>query len=223
MRALAFLVLGLLVGAPTVSSAQSEPAPAPASDAPVLPPLVSAPEEPPEGELIPGDRLSRDAGPDLMVPRLILSPIVGGVAATGGAIVGFLLGVAAAGCDLSEGCDDELAVFAPAVLTGAVAGSLSVYGLGNVFNGMGTLLPTMLGGALGMGVGVAVLFASEGTAWYLTPLAPGLGAAIAYELSNASVRSGLPPERDEFAGVRLLPVVSATPRGGLMGGLVGRF
>lgn len=223
MNALALLVLCLVVWFPTVSHAQSEAASAPASDAPVLPPLVTAPEEPPEGEVIPGDRLARDAGPDLIVPRLILSPIVGGAAAAGGSILGFLLGLAASGCDLSEGCDDEVAVFSSAAFTGWVAGSLSVYGLGNLLNGMGTLWPTMLGGAVGMGLGVALLFATEGTTWYLTPLVPGLGAAIGYEISNASVRANLPPERDEFAGVQLLPVVSATPRGGFMGGLVGRF
>lgn len=228
MHSLALLVLCLLVSVPTISYAQSEQAPAPPADAPTLPPLVTAPGEPeepeeaPRGEIISGDRVYGDAPPDLVVPRMILSPLLGGVAASCGAVVGLVLGAVISDCSIFDGCDGFTLV-APMLLTGWLTGSLSVYGLGNVLNGMGTLWPTMVGGALGMGLGVALLFASEGAAWYLAPLAPGLGAAIGYELANASVRAQLPPERDVFAGVQLMPVVSATPHGGLLGGLVGRF
>ncbi|HEX8702412.1 MAG TPA: hypothetical protein VF815_26500 [Myxococcaceae bacterium] len=229
MHSLALLVLCLLVGVPTVSYAQSEAAPPPPPDAPTLPPLVTAPEEPeepaeepPTGEIIPGERGYGDAPPDLVVPRMILSPALGGVAAGSGAIVGLILGAVISDCAIFDGCDGWPLV-APMLLTSWLTGSLTVYGMGRFLNGMGTLGPTMLGGALGTGLGVALLFASEGSAWYLAPLAPALAAAVAFEISNSFVRASLPPPRDIFAGIQVMPVVSATPAGGVLGGLVGRF
>jgi hypothetical protein len=229
MHSPALLVLCLLVWVPTLGYAQSEEAPPPVSDAPTAPPLVTAPEEPeepeepPRGELFSRDRISAEASSDLFIPRMVLSPILGGVATSCGVVLGFIVGVVISECDLSDGDCDEVALWTPTILAGWATGSLAVYGMGNFLNGRGTLGPTMLGGALGMGLGIALLFATEGTAWYAAPLAPGLGAAIGYEIANSYVRSTQEPERDEFAGVQLMPVLGRTAEGGLLGGLAGRF
>lgn len=225
MHSLALLVLCLLVWVPTLSHAQSEQVPAPASDAPTLPPLVTAPEEPeepPRGELIPRRQASAEAGPDPFIPRLVLSPILGGVAASCGALLGLVLGVMADGCDLFDGGCNGVVLVAPTVVLGTLAGSLSVYGMGSFLNGQGNLGPTLLGGVLGMGAAVALVLASPFTL-YAAPLAVGLGATIGYELSNSSVRSNAVPERDQFAGVQVVPVFGRTPEGGILGGLAGRF
>jgi hypothetical protein len=226
MHSLALLVLCLLVWAPTVSYAQSEQAPPPPADAPTLPPLVTAPEEPedaPEAEIIPREYGSARAPADLMIPRLVLSPILGGVATACGVVLGIIFSVAFLGCDISEDSCDDWAAFTPLLVGGWAAGSLTVYGMSSFLNGKGSLGPTLLGGALGLGLGVALLFASEGTAWYIAPLAPGLGAAIGYELSDYFERSSTEPKHEEFAGVQWRPVFGMTARGGVLGGLMGRF
>src|SRR5262245_45723602 len=83
MHSPALLVLCLLVWIPTVGYAQSEQPPPPPSDAPTLPPLVTAPEDPedaPPAEIIPRDYGAEQASADRRIPRLVLSPLLGGAA-----------------------------------------------------------------------------------------------------------------------------------------------
>jgi hypothetical protein len=230
MHSLALLALCLLVWFPTVGYAQSEQAPPPPPDAPTLPPLVTAPDKPeeapeaaPEAEIIHREYGSAKAPADLMVPRLVLSPVLGGVATAGGVVLGVVFSVGVLGCDIFEdGCSDG-EFYIPTLVGGWAAGSLTVYGMSSFLNGQGSLGPTLLGGALGMGLGIAFLAASQGSAWFIAPLIPGFGAAIGYELSDYFARSGTEPQRDEFAGVQFTPVLGMTPRGGVLGGLMGRF
>lgn len=224
MHSPALLFLCLLLWGPAVGYAQAPGAPPPPVDAPTLPPLVTAPEEPeapPEEESFSGGRTHSDASSDLILPRMILSPLLGGAAAGGGAILGFILGAVLSSCAPFDGGCGPWALLVPTIGLGWAAGSFTVYGMGTFLEGQGTLGSTMVGGILGMGVGIAVIAVSQGTAWYAAPLAPGLGAAIAYEISNSYVRSL--PVRDEFAGIQLMPVLSTTREGGLLGGLAGRF
>jgi len=229
MHSPALLLLCLLVALPTVGYAQAEQPPAPASDAPTLPPLVTAPdepeapEEPPPGETISRERTLGELRPDNLGPRLLLGPVVGSVGTSGGVILGFILGAIVSGCAPFDGECEPFALIVPGIGMGWIMGSVSVYAMGSVLSGEGSLWPTMLGGAAGMTTGLAALAASGGLTWYSVPLLTAVGAVIGYEISNAFVRAGRPSRRDEFSGLQVLPVVGRTPEGGILGGLVGRF
>jgi hypothetical protein len=226
MHALVRLCLLLLLWLPALAHGQSAEASPPASDAPTLPPLVSGPEEPeapPKGEIIPGRRASRKAASDLFVPRILLGPLLGGVAASCGAVLGLVLGVMISGCSPAEGDCNDWGFFAPAVVVGSATGSVGVYAMGNFLNGEGKLGPTMLGGALGMGLAILLVSVSEGQAWYAAPFAPAIGAVIGYEISNSYALSQVEPDPFASTGLKVMPMVSRTPEGGLLGGLVGRF
>lgn len=231
----ALLILCLLVGVPAVGYAQAEQVPAPPADAPTPPPLLTAPDEPeapeepqesgepPPGETISRERTFRELPPDNLVPRLLLNPLVGTVATSGGVILGVILGAVVTGCAPFDGECEPAALIATGLGVGWLMGSMSVYAIGSAFDGRGLLWPTLLGGAVGMGTGVGMLSASGGEAWYTVPMGLALGAMVAYEISNLFERSDARTERDEFAGLQVVPMVGRTPEGGLLGGLVGRF
>ncbi len=226
MNSPALLVLCLLVWVPTVSSAQSAEAPTQASDAPTLPPLVAAPgepEEPPRAELIPRRRVAEQGAPDLFVPRLLLSPILGGVGTTCGAVLGLILGIMIDGCAPFDGGCNDWALVVPTAVMGWAAGSLSVYGMGSFLNGQGELWPTMLGGALGTGLSIAIVASGADYAWISAPLSPAIGAVVGYEISNSLQRSALEEDAEAGTVLQLMPVVGRTPEGGILGGLMGRF
>jgi hypothetical protein len=226
MLALARLGLLLLLWLSALAHAQPVEAPPPASDAPTLPPLVTAPEEPeepPKGELIPRRRVPAQEASDLFVPRLLLGPLLGGVAASCGAALGLFLGVTVTRCDVFEGGCDDVALLVPTVVGGLAAGSLGVYGMGSFMNGQGQWLPTLLGTALGMGLGIVAVAASSGTAWFALPLVTGMGAVAGYEISHSLQSSAQEEDEEARAGLLLMPVLGRTPEGGLLGGLAGRF
>lgn len=199
------------------------------SDAPTLPPLVTAPDEPeapaepPAGETISRERTLGELPPDNLAPRLLLGPVVGSLGTSGGVILGFILGAIVSGCAPFDGECEPFALIVPGIGLGWIVGSVSVYATSSVFNGQGALWPTMLGGAAGMASGLAALSASGGEAWYAVPLLTAVGAMVGYEISNAFERSGRQPRRDALSGLQVLPVVGPTPEGGILGGLVGRF
>jgi hypothetical protein len=154
---------------------------------------------------------------------LVLSPILGTATTAGGGVLGIIFSGLFLGCSITDGdsCSDW-AAYTPLLVGGWAAGSFTVYGIGSLLNGEGTLAPTLLGGAMGVAGGIGLLFVTQGAAVYALPLMPALGAAIGFELSDRYERS-LQSERDEFAGVQWMPVLSTTREGGLVGGLVGRF
>jgi hypothetical protein len=229
------IVLCLALFAPCVGLAQgAEDAPAVApSDPSALPPppLVPAAEpsetEPAEAELSPHElETEPPPGSGFSMGRATFEFLGGGL---GGASVGFvslLLGVVVFSpiCD-SEGC------IAPILLTGIVGATfgvpLGVYGAGKLLDGKGGYWPAFLGTLVGGGLGLTVALLSQSddvAAGVAVTAGPVLGAIVGYELSHASAQSPaalLPQQSGE--GLLVIPTLGLTPRGGIVGGLSGRF
>jgi hypothetical protein len=162
------------------------------------------------------------------VPRILAGSSVGTLAGAGGGIVGFLGGFILAGCGVFEGCDNdsELRIAVPTVLGVGLASSFTVYGLGQAMDGDGQVLPTLLGGLLGASTGVVGAYASnDGAAGWvlLTPVLSAVGAVIAYEVSSMSREPEPTEASDPYSNLRLTPVFGMTPKGGVLGGLMGQF
>jgi hypothetical protein len=186
---------------------------------------VTVPEEaeaPARGELIPRRGVTEQEAPDPRGLRLLLNPLVGGVATTAGGVVGLLLLSIASDCSPFFGGCAEWIFLAPMFTGGWIAGSLTVYGMGNWLNGQGRLAPTMIGGALGTGAAIGLYAATRGEAWFIV-LLPAIGAVLGYELSNSYERSKPEQGNEASARLQLMPVVGRTPEGGFLGGLAGRF
>lgn len=214
MKALLPLSVCLLVLSPAVGSAQTEPAPeAPeAAQAPV-----------PQGELLPESGEMREDVPNRVVPRLLLSSTLGSVAGLGGGIAGLILGGVIMDCDiLFGGCDDN--TLALTTLTGVWGlSSLTAYGLGSALDGRGLLSTTLIGGAAGLVLGLLPQFPTGAEAWYLVPVGAALGAAIAYEYSHSAQLSAPPQAVRAQEGAQVMFVAGRTAKGGILGGLMGRF
>jgi hypothetical protein len=227
MRLLPRLVLGLLLVLPTLVHAQAADAPVVSPEA-STPPLVTAPPEsqapPSAGEIIP-HRMKQER-PNLVVPRVILGVLLGTAAATGGTVLGFLAGTQLTTCDVFDDiCNgSDLVVLAAPMLLGATAFStLTVYGLGSLLKGRGTLFSTLVGSVAGAGLGLVLL----GTAGYaglaLMPPLAAIGALIAYEISDSSWEPEPSQALSASSPFQLIPVLGVTPGGGVLGGLTGRF
>jgi hypothetical protein len=102
--------------------------------------------------------------------------------------------------------------------------SLAVWGIGEALEDRGRFWPTLGGAALGT---IASLIAQtqlsnqvpDPAAIAVIGFGPLLGTMVAYELT----RRGPLPSEPESSLPQVLPVVSMSPGGGLVGGLVGRF
>lgn len=111
-------------------------------------------------------------------------------------------------------------------VAGVVAGSsLGIDFLGGKLGGHGRLGPTALGSLLGTLTGIiagAALASTAGEAAMLTAiLAPAVGGVIAYEISHSlAVEEATATTASR---PRFVPLVSSSPRGGMIGGLRGRF
>lgn len=225
MNLLARIALLLVVGVPTLGSAQPEDAPAPSAEVTTPPPLLTAPPDSPlaaqepapppfRGGLLPPQWKS--PRPNYFVPRLLAGTFLGTLAGVGGLIGGFIIGL-----QLEQGCnpfddvcsgDEMLVQAAPALLATGALPSLVVYGLGSALHGEGALSTTLLGGFAGTGLGALLSVALGSYAGLLAiPVLAAAGAVIAYEISDAGSR------------VQWTPVVGVTPGGGVLGGLIGRF
>lgn len=90
--------------------------------------------------------------------------------------------------------------------------------------GRGEFLPSLAGTLLGTGAGLVYGLTAGGTGPVVTGLIVGplLCAIVGYEISNALVRHG-PLSASARGGPQVVPTVGATPRGGVFGGLTGRF
>ncbi|ADO74368.1 hypothetical protein [Stigmatella aurantiaca] len=230
------IALGLALMAPCLGLAQPADAPAlsPPTNPDTLPPppLVSAPKEPeaphPPAVLFPHQwKPSEPQGPGLVAGRLMLELLAGAAGGAGMGAVSFLVGASV----ISGACDgDSLDCFVPLFMmggAGALIGvPLGVYGAGKLMKGRGQFWPTLIGTVAGAGLGLAGALASQnGTALILGLSAgPVVGAIVGYEISHlvpgfptrpGTVRPGL--------GLSMLPSFAATPGGGVLGGLSGRF
>jgi hypothetical protein len=192
------------------------------------PPLVSAPDAPeelPQGELIPNDGDST-RGSGSRATRIPVGILLGTVAGAVGAIPGTLLVFETICFDSCSG--DPAGVYVGLVLAvGGLIGAsaLGIDLVGDAMGGQGRFWATALGtvlGALGGLIAGGAVAATAGAAGLIPAiLGPAVGGVIAYEISHSSVI-------DEAAAAsasrpRLVPLVSVSPGGGVIGGLAGRF
>jgi hypothetical protein len=109
---------------------------------------------------------------------------------------------------------------------GATAGATAcIYWIGRALGGQGKLPPTILGALVGAAVGAVSGTVSSDNLVLLLGLGIGpiIGAVVGYEISHSLEDASSAPTSRRQTGFEVLPVVSATPRGGLMGGFAGRF
>ena len=225
------IVLCLALFAPCVGLAQgSESAPAADPSALPPPPLVPATEpaeaSPPEGELFPHElETEQPPGTGFSASRAMLEFLGGGV---GGASVGFL-GLLLGAAVFSPLCDGEECIV-PILLTGIVGATfgvpLGVYGAGTLLKGQGRFWAAFLGTLVGGGLGltVALLTESEDVSPAIALSAgPIIGAIVGYELSHAGQSSAAPRPQQSGVGLMVFPSLGLTLKGGIVGGLSGRF
>lgn len=231
------LALGLALLAPCVGLAQPSDAPAP--PAPVEleeltpPPLVSAPEEPeaparPTAALFPRRREPEPPhGPGLVVGRVMLELLAGAVSGAGIGAVSVLAGASL----ISNACnnDDSLDCIVPLVMVGGAGAllgvPLGVTGAGKVLHGRGQFWPTLIGTVAGAGAGLVGGLASGSDAMLIVGLSAGplVGAILGYELSHLVTWFPGVKRSNAQAGVSIVPSLAALPKGGVLGGLSGRF
>jgi hypothetical protein len=130
----------------------------------------------------------------------------------------------------------ELLTYSGTALSVSIGAGLGVLGVGHLLGGRARFGATIAGALAGSALGLVIGLASGGDLIDTAPLllvGPALGATLLYALSDASFpdprRPAAPARRDkdedeyedEYALV--LPMVSTTRTGGIIGGLVGRF
>ena len=227
------LLLSLLL--PLSSRAQA-PEPGPAQATP--PPLITAPEQPapeapptteapagstvPEGELIP-----REHTPGAKKTGRVFYQFLGGTGATLGAmLLGFgILALDDDNCLGSSSCDYNTLVYSVGVAgLGILAATPTVVWLiGKRYDDRGRFFPTLAGTALGIGAAVLSIATfhesvSREVNVMLTILWPSLITMVVHEYTRAPE-----PTVSASAGPRVLPVLSMSRHGGIVGGLMGAF
>lgn len=237
------LCLSLLVA--TAGLAQDSKVPPPPgttpTDAPVSPPLMPAGESS-EQPALPGEGWSDyeqdDTGdPARFAGRLLLQPPAGLLTGAVGGVVGIIPAytLSILTCvvllDGSKATDCAIAgTYAGTALSVSIGTGIGVFAVGRLLGGRGqsgaalggALLGSALGTAIGLGSGVDIVYVSA-----LLLVGPAVGATLLYAISDGSfpdpTRPVAPPseEVDEYAWV--LPMVSTTRTGGIIGGLIGRF
>ena len=194
--------------------------------APPSPPQQGDSQEAPQGEIIPPSKhATRGSGSAVSrVPfGILLGTLGGGIGTIPGAIFG------------SSVCFNECGSVDPAASVGMALGAVgaligcaaTINLTGDWLGGQGDFWPTALGtllGALG-GVGIAVLAFSSGevnlVAVFAVLFGPAVGGVIAYEISHARNTRAAPATSS--SGPRIVPVLTASRRGGFIGGLAGSF
>jgi hypothetical protein len=179
---------------------------------------------PSQGELIP--RPWKRERPGYLVPRVLTGSFLGIVAGAVGGALGFLSGIKLSDCNVVDDvCDagELFPIFAPTVLGAGALSSLGVYGMGSLLHGRGSFIATMLGGFAGAGLGLLIApVAGYGGLLLIPPLATA-GAIIAYEVSGSNWAPEEAKASRDGSGLQLIPVFGATPGGGILGGITGRF
>jgi hypothetical protein len=191
------------------------------------PPPESA--APPPGELIPYHYRPENEPPSQpILGRVVMEAFGGVLGGVGMGIVGLLAGVSALEDVNCAGGEDicaatVLVITVPAVFVGI---PLGVQMAGQSAGGQGQFLPALGGTLLGTAVGAMYGLTSDGSGDLALGLivGPVVGAILGYEISDALARRGMPLARSSsHSGPQVAPVIGATPRGGFLGGLVGRF
>lgn len=218
------LVPGLARGQAPASPPVESPEPPPDTVSP--PPLTPVEEAPPEdAEPAPGvPRGDPAGGPSL--GRGFLELVGGGTLAV---LAGYAtLSLGAEQCDGdSDAC--VISVFLLTASSTLLAAPLGVYATGSLLDGQGSLGATFLGSLIGAGVGFGsgLLLAATGGGVTLLllgiPLGALIGSVVGYEVVSSNGGSVAARRGAPASGPRMMPTVGVTPRGGLVGGLVGRF
>jgi hypothetical protein len=244
------LVLCLTLLVPGLGFAQTPdewtPYTPPAAELPPPPPLVPAPplpqpappappqaaaEEEPEGEIIPRDLTEQRASSTQTVLRLIITPWSGAITGMMGVILGAVPAaiVALPFCAGTNGFDDEprcaIAAGAGLSVSYSVGVTLGVIFVGKMMGGQGDGFMTFLGALAGVAVGSGIGISSQSTGALILGLALGplIGAVTGYELSHTLLMQHEGPELQARSGFRVVPMAGATPGGGILAGLAGRF
>lgn len=123
-------------------------------------------------------------------------------------------------------CRDYLKLSLFAGVGGTLGAALPIYFTGNLFDGQGRFGYTLLGAALGAMPSALFAFRAVGDAeligavfYCVTPI---VGGFLGYGLSHRSAVAR-PPPRMLLPGAQVVPVVTMSREGGLVGGLAGRF
>jgi hypothetical protein len=219
------------------STAPEEPAPAVTP-----PPLIQAPPGPidgphagpdaapsessPRGEIIHREWYAeRDPSPT--IPRLLLELVGGSVGATVGIIPGGLLIISAFCTNGCGGGEESRAILGLGLALAGFAGgaAVGITGAGSLLHGEGEYWSTAGGAALGTLVGtlVGLALASSAEEAAIIPFLAGpvVGGMIAYELSHSKAIAR--KQRNPALTPRVMPMATVSPRGGIIGGLVGSF
>jgi hypothetical protein len=226
------LCLALLVT--TAGFAQNaEPSPpAPAEETPAQPA--------PRGEVFPRERSWGTGEAVLFAGRLILQPpagiLAGALVGLGGVYPAFVIGVMA--CENRPDSKSRNSCLETALYTGFGVGAslgagLGVLGVGFLLGGEARPGAVMAGALAGSALGAAFVLTSAGRDakenLLLLLVSPAIGATVLYALSDAVFPEPsrvIPRDRDdkpEDEYVRILPMLTPTATGGVVGGLVGRF
>jgi hypothetical protein len=179
-------------------------------------------EETSQGELIASSSDSvRSLGS--RATRIPAGILVGTLAGALGAIPGTFLMFQRYCSDCEGKRESEFLGFALAV-GGVTAGSAhGIHYLGGTLGGHGgfgaTVVGSLLGTLAGVIAGIALVPTAGAAAILPAIVGPAVGGVIAYEISHGiAVGETFTPSRPRY-----VPLVSASPRGGVIGGLAGRF
>jgi hypothetical protein len=154
--------------------------------------------------------------------RLVVTPWAGVVTGMMGVIVGVVPSaiIALPFCVGAQELDEPrcaITAIMGLALSYSVGASVGISFTGGVLGGRGdfvlTLLGSIAGAALGAGIGIATR-STEGMILALS-ICPLIGAVVGYEVSHSQAFG--------LEGVQLAPVFGATLRGGILGGIAGRF
>ena len=232
-RLVTLLLLSVLL--PLSSRAQA-PEPGP-EQAPPPPPLISAPEQPapeaapttdaPTGTTVPkGELIPREHTPGAKKTGRVFYQFLGGSGATLGVmLLGYsILAINDVNCFESNCNYNILANTLVGTALGILAATPTVVWLiGKRYDDRGRFWPTLGGTVLGIGAAVLSVAAlhesvSPEVNVMLTILWPSLITMIVHEYTRAPE-----PTASASSGPRVLPVVSMSRHGGIVGGLAGSF
>jgi hypothetical protein len=188
-------------------------------------------EEPSQEDHFSQDLIAQRAASTQRAVRLISLPFTGAVTGMMGVILG-TVPTAVVAIPFCVGADDfdsdptcAIAIGTGLSLSYSVGITLGVTLIGNRLGGQGdgvlTFLSALAGAALGSGIGIATQ--STGALILGLSIGPLIGATMGYEISHTLNTQPLGPELQARSGFRVMPVISATPGGGILGGLAGRF
>jgi hypothetical protein len=183
--------------------------------------------------VFPRELETEDPSATFLVPRLILQPpagfVLAGAVGYASIVPLFLLSLPFCAGDILEGSSDntcENLIYTGMATSAAFGAAVGVTAVGKLLNGRGTFLPTVLGALLGTASAATIGFTADpNTALFVAVVLAGsaLGATTGYAISEIYAPAPTRPAPRAGSGVSVMPVVSATRTGGLIGGLVGRF